>query len=236
MNIVGTYIKFNNQLIIIVSGLSGSGKTKIAMSIAKLFKINHINIDDYCVPDHNITVKLPNDVIVKDWDHIDSYDWDKINNEINKNKQAGIVICGQYLPKDKLKFDPDFHIHVKISKQQLIENRRQYVKDNPEKCKDIVKFINTPTETMIINQIVYPHYLDYLEKSKVDKFINSKDMTFDQIYDSALDFLFNKIEDFLKNKIESTPKQNDSPSSSSSSDKITSDTVIHLGTDYDQYY
>jgi len=47
MNIIEAFIKFNKQLIIIISGLSGTNKTKIAQWMAKDFNLKYINIEKY---------------------------------------------------------------------------------------------------------------------------------------------------------------------------------------------
>lgn len=239
MNIVEAYIKFNKQLIILISGLSGSKKTKIASDIKQDFNIKKIDIESYCVKNNDVTVKLSNDIVVTDWDHVDTYNWDDINDEINRHKSDGVVICGPYFPLDKLKFESDFHIHIKISKQQLIEKRREYIKNNPEKCKELLSFVDTPTETLIINTITYPHYLKYLKESKIDKFVNANELTENQIYDQTVDFLFFKIQEYLDKYNEKIQKSNkhDSHSSSDISDDSSNhkndDEPIHVGTTYD---
>lgn len=199
MNIVEAYIKFNNKLIIVISGLSGSGKTHIASFIERDFKLKLINIDNYCVKDYENRVEIYEGIKINDWDHIDAYDWDKINKDVNSEMEKGVVVCGPYFPTDKIDFLVDFHINIKISKQKLIDARHNYIKNNPDKCKELVKFLDTPTEIAIINKIVYPHYLDYTQKSKIDKYINANEITIDQVYDQAADFLFNKIKEFLDN-------------------------------------
>ncbi len=244
MNIVEAYIKFNSGLIILISGLSGSGKTKLMTSIERDFKIKGINIEIFCIKENNKTVTLPDGVIVKDWDHIDSYDWNKINKTINENKPKGIVVCGPYFPTDKLDFKPDFHINIKISKQQLIQKRHDYIKNNPTKCKSLLQFLDTPTETLIINKITYPHFLEYIEKSKIDKFINAHELNSDQIYDQATDYLFNKIQSYLndhdKNLKRSNPKISNLNSSEDNSqiidesDEMEDSSNIFLGTEYDE--
>lgn len=47
MNVVEAYIKFRGQLVVLVSGLSGSGKTEIARNIERDFKLKFINLNDY---------------------------------------------------------------------------------------------------------------------------------------------------------------------------------------------
>lgn len=216
MNIVEAFIKFNKELIILISGLSGSGKTQIASFIERDFKIKKINIEEYCIENNDRIVTLPDGVTVKDWDHIDSYNWNKINEDIDKYKSNGVVVCGPYFLSEKMKIEESkynpFHIHIKITKQQLIERRKEYIKNNPDKCEELQKFIDTPTETLMINKITMPHYYEYLEKSKIDKFINAKDININEIYDQTADFLFYKIQEFLDEYTKNIKKQSRSKS------------------------
>lgn len=240
MNIVEAYIKFNGSLIILISGLSGSGKTKIAKNIERDLKINMIDTELHCKKNFEKTVELPGGKTIIDWDDIDSFDWEKINSLINDNKSNGVVVCGPYFPANIL---VDFHVHIKIQKQYLIEARKNYIQKNPEKYKDL-----NGLESVIVNQVTYPHYLESLKTSKIDKFINAKDMTSDKIYDETINFLFFKIQEYLdeynkkllENKtIKIKKKENNSSEStshklSSSEKSITSDEEIFLGTQYDQ--
>lgn len=211
MNIVEAYIKYNKCLIILVSGLSGSKKTILAGEIERDFKLKKIDIENFCIDskDNKRTVKITDNITVTDWDNIDSYDWDKINAEVDKYKNTGVVVCGPYFPTFKLKFNPDFHIHVKIAKPLLIEARINFIKENREKCKELLPLLENSGITLLIDKLTYPYYVKYLEQSKVDKFINSKDLNSDQIYDEASNFLFFKINEFLKNyKLVSEKKTN----------------------------
>lgn len=246
MNIVEAYIKFKGSLIILISGLSGSGKTKLAKNIERDFKISFIDIEACCKKDFNKTVELPGGKTVVDWDDIDSFNWDKINKSIEENGSKGVVVCGPYFTTDVLTIVPDFHIHIKTQKQSLIEARKIFMQENPEQYKDL-----DGLESVIVNQITYPHYLEYLKTSKIDKFINSKDLSLDQIYDETASFLFFGLEKFLdeynkkisNKKIESSIQENGNNDKSSestshrlsSSEKsITSDEEIFLGTQYDE--
>lgn len=255
MNIIEAYIKFNGSLIILISGLSGSGKTKLAKSIERDFKLKFIDIENYCKKDFDKKVEISGGKTIIDWDDINSFDWEKINKTIEENKSKGIVVSGPYFTTDVLTEKIDFHIHIKISKQLLIDTRKEFIEsaENKEKYEDIKGM-----ENVIVNQITYPHYLEYLKKSKIDKFINSKDMSQDQIYDESANFLFFKIEQYLEeynknvvtnntqkntnqeNGFKKTPLDDSSKSSShklpSSSDvsTIDSDEEIYLGTEYNE--
>jgi uridine kinase len=198
MNIVEAYLKYNKQLIVVVSGLSGSNKTSIAKFIERDFKIHMINIEKYII-NYTKIVKLLNGTKLIDWDSIDSFDWNKINDEIGKTKSNGVVICGPYFPSDKITHNINFHIQIKVAKQILIEKRYEYIKSHPEKFESL-EDINTQLVESIVNQVTYPHFLDYTEKSKIDKYVNSKNLTIDQIYDQIADYLFYKIKDYLHNR------------------------------------
>lgn len=198
MNIVEAYLKFNKQLIILVSGLSGSNKSQLAKFIERDFKIKSINIDDYCIKEFEKMVDVIDGVKINDWDDIDSVNWKNINKDVEKYKDLGVVLYGSYITSDKITFNPDFHIHVKISKQNLIDARRTFIKNNPDTCEKLIKFVDTPTEHAIINKIVFPHYQKYLEQSKIDKYINANELDVNEVYDAASSFLFNKINERLK--------------------------------------
>lgn len=198
MNIVDAYLKYNKQLIVVVSGLSGSNKTSIAKFIERDFKIHMINIEKY-TSNYTKIVELSNGTKLIDWDSIDSFDWNKINDEIRKTKSNGVVVCGPYFPSDKITDNIDFHIQIKVAKQTLIEKRHEYIKSHPEKFESLEE-INTQLVASIVNQVTYPHFLDYTAKSKIDKYVNSKNLTIDQIYDQIADYLFYKIKDYLHNR------------------------------------
>lgn len=228
MNIVEAYIKFNKQLIIIISGLSGSRKTELSSNISKDFKIKQINIETYCIEKNDRIIELSNKVSVSDWDDVDTYDWDTINERVNKYKSEGVVISGPYFPSNKLDFQPDFHIHIKVPKQMIIETRRKYIQENPEKCKELVKHINTPIELLMINKITYPHYLDYLKLSKIDKYLNVEELDIDKMYDQIIDFLFDVIQKFLDKYNKLNIYDNTKLLSKENEDND----VIYLGTTY----
>lgn len=70
MNIVEAFIKFNGELIIIISGLSGSNKTKLSDEISRDFKIKKIDIEMFCISENKNKISLDNGISVIDWDNI----------------------------------------------------------------------------------------------------------------------------------------------------------------------
>lgn len=204
MNVVEAYIKFKKKLIIIISGISGSGKTKLAKNISKLFKIRLINLNSYCNKDYNITIKLPNGTEVINWDSDDIYDWNKFNDDVKKYYSQGVVLTGVAFPKDKLNFTPDFHIQIKLSKQNLFKRRSEYLEEHQEDCQEIGRNNDKKLEYTIFNQLTYPYYLDITNRSNITKFINANEYInlnneeYDEkLYDEAFDYLIHQIEKIL---------------------------------------
>ena len=202
-NIIEVYNKFKGQLIIVVSGLSGSGKTKLAKSVFNLLKTEcHLfdtelfDLENYCNKENDIFFELPNGVTVTDWDHIDTYNWKKFNEDINKNKIKALVICGAYFPLSKIKFDIDFQLHTKISMKNLLDKRHEFLvkeSESTKNCNDAKKILDTKSEWLILDKITFPHYNEYLKESKIDKYLNSNELTPEQIYDSAYSYLIHII-------------------------------------------
>jgi adenylate kinase family enzyme len=197
MNIVEAFIKFNKQLIIIITGLSGSGKIELVRNISRDFKLKVISLRDFCKKDYNTKVSLPNGVEVINWDSDDVFDWDLFNKEVEEHKTNGVIVYGNVIPDEKIKFTPNFHLHVKISKQNLIIRRHEFLnkhKDD-EDCKESFELINTDTEKLIINQLTYPYYLESMKRQTINKFLNANELNNDAIYDEAFDYVIEKIKE-----------------------------------------
>src|SRR4029079_11297846 len=175
MNIVEAYIKLKGHLIIIISGLLGSGRKKVAQELGSFLKIKVISQKEF---------------FKEGTEHYsdDAVDWTKLNDFI-KNEKA-VVIYGLIFPVDKI--TPDYHVHIKVSKEKLIDARIKYL-------KKINKEINEEDEKIKFNKIIYPYYLDIIKRMKYDQFIdNSKlNLTIDQLVDNIWDGLQIIIERFL---------------------------------------
>jgi hypothetical protein len=200
MNVVEAYIKFNKKLVIFISGLHpGSGKTKISKNIKRDFKINYINQKDYSKKNYKKKVKLPNGKEVINWDSDESIDWDKFNNDIKKYKKKGVIVNGISFNNEKVKIKPDFHIHLSISKKNNLIKRKELIeKDKKYSSLDFEEI------KLIMNQLTYPYYLETLNKSNINKFINTNkfnsEQVYDQVFDSLMEFIFNNIYKDRKDK------------------------------------
>jgi adenylate kinase family enzyme len=203
MNVLEAYIKYKKQFIILVSGFSGSGKTLLAKNIERDFKVKYINLNNYYKEDYNVTMEMKTEegsVNVVDWDNPDAIDWDKFNKDVEEliEKKEGVVISGFGFYDDKIKFKPDMHIHIKISKDKLLENRHKFLEENEGHKLNELK--DTKLELQILNRMSYPHYIKSIAgtgNGKIHKFINASEMDNDKIYDSSFEYIIDRIEKFL---------------------------------------
>lgn len=205
MTYVDAFVKYRGQLIICISGLSGSGKTKLAHDIAQDLKLYYINAHNFGSGNYQ-TIQLTKkddkgDIIdsieVPNYDTDSAIDWDKLNEEVNKKKEIGVVVTGTGFPIDLCKFEIDYHIHLKISKQLCLELRKEYVMSHKDKFPLEVKIINKHLDSQLMNRYTYPYYMDLRNRSKIDTWINTDDTK--EVYDEAFKILMNFFEKYLRN-------------------------------------
>ena len=216
MNIVQAWTKFNNQSIILISGFSGSHKTKLAKFVSDVFGFQILNLTKFFKTDEAYDLES-NYVVLKDesrilnWDNIyQSIDWKEFNSYVNSNKHSGLVIHGFGFPSSLIEFVPDFHIHIGISKQKLMENRSEFVakhsadipdkesdtkESDTEKSKSLDEI--SPIEKLFFNTITYPLYIEINKESKFDLYVNSNELTDEQMKDKIFDFLIKNIQQKL---------------------------------------
>lgn len=200
-NIVEVYTERNKQNIILISGLSGSGKSKIAIFISKIFNFKLSKLSEFYYSDEtynkpeNYFPKLYDRTTDLDWDNIyKSVNWESFNDHVDTYKKNGIVIEGFGFPKHLIKFKPDFHIHIKINKENLFKNRHEYIKSHPE----AYAHKHTPEqEKLIFNKITYIHYNNVLNDSDITKRLNANEQSLDQMYDELFSYMTTTINKWL---------------------------------------
>jgi len=194
MNIVEAYIKFSGKLVIFVSGITGCGKSSLAKEIADKFNLKLLDQYDYMKEGYDEKITLSDGTEHINWASDNAVDWDRLNKDINKDKKSGVVVTGMALIDDKITTKPDIHIHLSISKQLCISKRRAFIEKHKNDYEDDYKYLNTPTELLKMNKMIYPYYLDAKERSKISKFINANEMTSEQIWDAGWDLLMEFFE------------------------------------------
>ena len=212
MNIVEAYIKYRGQLIILISGMSGSGVLKLARRIEKEFELAFVNYKDFIIPNFsnmsNITVD-GKEIKVNNFDTDMAIDWESFISEIKKHQKNGVVVACQSFPSKKLdegKVNPDMHLHIKLGKQNLLKRRIEYSK----------KELDDATITAMLNKFTIPYEISSSlpENSKITKFINANDFVTkdvdgynEEIYDMAFEYIIGFINRWLnenKHKITKT--------------------------------
>ena len=121
INIVEAYIKFKGQLVILISGISGTGKKELANHLSRVLKIGYINTLKFYKKDYNTKIKLPSGEEVINWDTDDAVDWKELNKEIDSQKSKGVVVSGEAFQKKNMTVPIDFHLHIKKKKQDIIQ-------------------------------------------------------------------------------------------------------------------
>jgi hypothetical protein len=160
---------------------------------------SYIDQSDYLKEDYEKTKELPDGTSHINYYTDDAYDWDKLNKDIDKYKNEGLVVVGMALVEDKIDHKSDYHIHLSIPKKMCMARRRQYIENNKEKYKKDFEYIDTPTESLKMNQMIFPYYLETKQRSKISKFINGVDMNKEQIFDAAWDMII----EYIQSNIES---------------------------------
>jgi broad-specificity NMP kinase len=200
MNIVQAYNKFKGQCIILISGFSGSGKARISKFIVELFKFQYVNLSQFYYSketfDHDENyVTLKDGSKILNWDNIyDSVDWDKFNEFVNSVKSKGVVVVGFGFPNKLLKFEPDFHIQIKINKQNLFTKMEENCKKLDSKCAND----NIDIAKNIFNNITYPMQQKINNESKINKYINTNDMSEEKIKEEIFKYLMDMINKWLR--------------------------------------
>jgi adenylate kinase family enzyme len=197
--ILDIYLEKYKQLIIVISGMSGSNKSEIADEISRSLKCKHINQNNFLNPDFEETIEINNKKI-NIWDSDDAIDWLSFNNKIKEmlNENKILVLSGVSFNKEKIDFKIDFHIHLKLSKQLLLEKRHDFIeKHSKEPQYEDMKNIDEETEKIIFNKYTFPYYLKTTENAIINKFLNINEIQTDEIVRQT----FNLIINFIENKI-----------------------------------
>jgi hypothetical protein len=222
MNIVEAYTKYNGQFIIFISGLLGCGKSSLATKISDNFKMTLIDQYDYKKKDYSEKKMLPDGTEHINWFTDDAIDWEKLNADINSNKSKGVIIVGTSLT-DKIKSKANFHLHLSIPKKICMTKRTALIQKNKERYPEDFDFIGTPTESLKMNQMIFPYYLESKGKSSIDKYLNAVNMSSEQIYDEAWDTLI----DYVKENVMAVYKKHeDKKKKEKSDDDSESDKIL----------
>lgn len=190
MNILEKYITDNNQFIIIIGGIPGTSKTIFAKRLCKNLneglsenvKINLFRLSNYLIKDKHKTFTEDN-IDFKIYDCPEDYDWDKLNEDVSKEK--GAIIVGNIFDGSKIKFKYDISYYFDTSyinyKDYIIE--KKILKDVDEKIIDIYVY-----------KIFKPMCEEFKKTINYKIFNIKKDTMFLEIYDQVFKFIINYLQ------------------------------------------
>lgn len=188
--ILDELIKKNKQFIILVMGLPCTSKSELAKELVVDLGLPIINISDYLIQDKYIDKEVDG-VKFKLYEHPDNYDWDKLNYDISRLKKKGVIIYGNYLDIDKIKWTADVvyfvSMNLNLCKDKLIEKKLLPYESDDSKI------------SLYFTKIFNPIYDEIKNKIKINKFFNIKEnTTFDDIYNELFDNLILLVKSKLK--------------------------------------
>ncbi len=202
MNIVEAYKKFNGTgLIVIISGMSGSGTSVLCEKIANDFDLEFISYRYYTNFDGNKTITI-NGKKKKNWDMDESVNWDLFVKGINdkKNNKNGVVVRTVAFPKkyiEELGDNDVIHVHIKLSKVNLLKKRLDYMTKNGKTDNNV---------DIVLNKYSFPYYVKITNNdyTRINKYVNGNsycDLSIDdyneKIYNDTFDYLISYVNKWL---------------------------------------
>lgn len=121
MNLIEAYLKYFNQLIILLIGYPCTNKSSYAKDLCLDASLNIINLNDYLIKDKYIEKVFTDvsnnnkEIKFKIYEDSENINWVKFNDDINNLKSSGVVIHCNFLDKEKINFDIDFAFYLLYS-------------------------------------------------------------------------------------------------------------------------
>jgi hypothetical protein len=202
MNLIEAYLKYFNQLIILLIGYPCTNKSSYAKDLSLDASLNIINLNDYLIKDKYIEKVFTDvsnnnkEIKFKIYEDTENINWNKFNEDINNFKSSGVIIHCNFLDKEKINFDIDFAFYfytsIKYCKEIISNNNLL----NFEK-----KDINHYFEFVFI-----PFYSNYDQNIKniftVYKYFKINETSNnDDIYNTLFDVIMNNLQSKINKKL-----------------------------------
>ena len=160
------YISLHKQCIIVISGFNGCRKTQIIKDLTKELKLPSISFQNF----------IDKEKYKGLWDY-NCIKWDEFVEEINKNKETGILVDSPIFKSEDKKFICDLHINYYMNKDYF---RRLFDKYNfnEEQKKEI-------------NTKIMPYYYEVTKLSHFDKSIDISNIDYQEQLKQTLEVIKN---------------------------------------------
>jgi hypothetical protein len=206
MNLIEAYLKYFNQLVILLIGYPCTNKSAYANDLSIDASLNVLNLNNYLIKDKFVEKTIITDssnnkeTKFKIYEHSDNIDWTKFNSDVNNLKSSGVIIHANLMDKDKLDFNIDFSFYfyspIKYCKDNVSQNNLL----NLEK-KDINNYFE---------HVFIPFYSNYDQNIKniftIFKFFKITETSNNEdIYNTLFDSLMTNINNNINKKLNIKP-------------------------------
>ena len=151
-------------MFLVISGISGSGKSTIGLQLARTLNLTYVDLDSFYLPQKPY-VTLSNNAKVKNWDCLESLNIEAVKLTIKEKAPNGLLLVGFTLRDDIFnEFKPLCHIHLSTgrTKDQIIERciaSRQQSKT--------FSTSSALVDELMVKEVVYPFYTETITKSTI---------------------------------------------------------------------
>lgn len=159
-----------------ISGLSATGKTTIGRRIENDFLIDEVKhiefIDqDWYYKDNKPKVLLSSGENVSNWDCVEAIYWGTLNADIKyKLKSRDVLLVGFALWESLMEFPIERHVHLTYSQSHCKKDIQKCI-DGRIRSKKLKTLEKREKDRLMVEEIVFPFYLETLKKSKIDDLI-----------------------------------------------------------------
>jgi uridine kinase len=145
----------NRHRCIVISGVSGTGKSTMAAILARSYEWEYIEGDDFYRSRFDVRpkVRLSNGEEVTNWDHPDMIDWDHLNRTVNMALETKDVVLATFAPcLHLMDFEVDMNIMLSLGRGAL-----QKCIDARAKSKPDLK--NKERDALMVREVVFPRFI-----------------------------------------------------------------------------
>jgi hypothetical protein len=191
INILEAFIKKYDKFILLIIGLPCTNKSIIGKELEKDLNLPIININDYVKKNAFIKKEVEN-IKYKLYDHVDNYDWDKLNKDVTKiiKDKGGLILYGTFIDIKKIDFTIDFtfflNMNNSLCKEILIKKKFLPYKEDDKRIKIYFENIFNPIYDTLKLNININKFYNIKEKTKFNEI-------YDNLFDTLMDLIFKKL-------------------------------------------
>ena len=169
-------------MFLVISGISGSGKSTIGLQLAKSLNLTYVDLDSFYLPQKPY-VTLSINAKVKNWDTLEALDIEAIKLTIREKAPNGLLSVGFTLRDDLFnEFKPYCHIHLSTgqTKDQIIERCIASRQQSKTFSTSSALLLNNNAlllsnsalvDKYTVEEVIYPFYVETVTKSTINHIV-----------------------------------------------------------------